>query len=46
MLDGTTIKQAVDLGKQGSFDSCESLYAKCPINRENVMKIIDNLLPA
>lgn len=46
LLDGTAIKQAADLGKQGSFDSCESLYQKCPINRDNVMKIIDNLLPA
>lgn len=46
MLDGTAIKQAVDAGKQGSFESCESLYTKCPINRENVLKIVDNLLPA
>lgn len=46
MLDGTAIKQAVDLGKQDNFDSCESLHTKCPINRENIMQIIENLLPA
>lgn len=46
LLDGSAIKQAIDLGKQGSLDKCASLYAKCPISRENVMQVIGNLLPS
>lgn len=46
MLDGTAIKQAVELGKQGNSESCATLYSKCPINRENVMQIVGNLLPS
>ncbi|EFA06329.1 uncharacterized protein Desi [Tribolium castaneum] len=46
MLDGTAVKQAVDMGKEGDIEKCASLYAKCPISKENVMKVIASLLPA
>ncbi|XP_044264731.1 uncharacterized protein LOC123011391 [Tribolium madens] len=46
MLDGTAVKQAVDMGKEGDIEKCSSLYAKCPISKENVMKVIASLLPA
>ncbi|RZC31918.1 zinc finger protein-like 1, partial [Asbolus verrucosus] len=40
MLDGTTIKQAVDMGKEGDAERCSSLYAKCPVSKENITKVI------
>ncbi|KAF2892935.1 hypothetical protein ILUMI_13229 [Ignelater luminosus] len=46
MLDGSAVKQAVDMGKQGDLEKCSSLYMKCPISRDNVMQVIASLLPA
>lgn len=46
MLDGTAVKQAVDMGKEGDIEKCSSLYPKCPISKENVMKVIASLLPS
>ncbi|KAJ3649553.1 hypothetical protein Zmor_021289 [Zophobas morio] len=46
MLDGTAVKQAIDMGKEGDSERCSSLYSKCPISKENVMKVIASLLPA
>lgn len=46
MVDGTAVKQAVDLGKQSDPEKCGSLYSKCPVNRENIMQVINTLLPA
>ncbi|CAH0551739.1 unnamed protein product [Brassicogethes aeneus] len=46
MLDGSTIKQAIDMGKSGDAEKCGSLYAKCPVSRENIAKVVSSLLPA
>ncbi|KAB0792767.1 hypothetical protein PPYR_14726 [Photinus pyralis] len=46
MLDGSAVKQAIDMGKQGDLDKCASLYVKCPISRENVLQVISSLLPS
>ncbi|KAJ8935446.1 hypothetical protein NQ314_012866, partial [Rhamnusium bicolor] len=46
ILDGTAVKQAVEMAKTGDMENCSSLHSKCPITKENVMKIISSLLPA
>ncbi|XP_060536278.1 uncharacterized protein LOC132708156 [Cylas formicarius] len=46
MLNGTGIKDAVDVGKLQEVEKCLSTYSKCPLNKENVLKIISSLLPA
>lgn len=46
MLDGSAVKQAIDMGKQGDLEKCSSLYMKCPISRDNVMQVIASLLPS
>lgn len=45
MLDGSSIKQAVDMGKSEEIDQCASLYRKCPVNRDNIVKVITSILP-
>ena len=44
MLDGSSIKQAVDMGKRG--EECAGLYVKCPITKQNITQLISNLIPA
>ncbi|KAJ8949224.1 hypothetical protein NQ318_022736, partial [Aromia moschata] len=46
LLDGTTVKQAVELGKTGDAEKCSSFYSKCPITKENILKVVSSLLPA
>ncbi|KAL3285594.1 hypothetical protein HHI36_000124 [Cryptolaemus montrouzieri] len=46
LLDGSSIKQAVDMGKSEESDECSSLYRKCPVDKDNVLKVITSLLPA
>ncbi|KAF5297078.1 hypothetical protein FQA39_LY02658 [Lamprigera yunnana] len=46
MLDGSSIKQAIDMGKQGDAEKCAALYTKCPISRESVMRVISSILPS
>lgn len=46
MLDGTAIKEAVEIGKNGDNEKCSSFYMKCPVNKENVMQIATSLLPS
>ncbi|XP_017779639.1 PREDICTED: uncharacterized protein LOC108564947 [Nicrophorus vespilloides] len=46
LLDGSSIKQAIDMGKQTDLQKCAALYMKCPVSKENVMQIIGTLLPA
>ncbi|KAK4884480.1 hypothetical protein RN001_000751 [Aquatica leii] len=46
MLDGSAMKQAIDMGKQGDVEKCASLYVKCPVSRDNVMQVISSLLPS
>lgn len=46
LLDGTSVQQAIKMGKQSDLNSCQSLYAKCPVSRENIMQVISTLLPA
>lgn len=45
MLDGSSIKQAVDMGKRSDPENCSNLYMKCPVSKDNIMEIIKNLLP-
>ncbi|KAJ8965454.1 hypothetical protein NQ317_000433 [Molorchus minor] len=46
VLDGTAIKQAVEIGKAGDLEKCSTLYPKCPVTKENILKVISSLLPA
>lgn len=46
MLDGTAIKQAIDMGKAGDPEKCTSLFPKCPVTRESLLKVVTSLLPA
>lgn len=46
MLDGSAIKQAVDLGKSGNVEKCDKLATKCPITKENITQVIASLLPS
>ncbi|KAK9884142.1 hypothetical protein WA026_005093 [Henosepilachna vigintioctopunctata] len=46
LLDGSSIKQAVDMGKVGDVEKCLSLYRSCPINKDNILKVITGMLPA
>nr|XP_022910947.1 uncharacterized protein LOC111421983 [Onthophagus taurus] len=45
MLDGSTIKQAVDMGKQSNLDQCQKLYEKCPLTKDSVLQILSNVVP-
>nr|CAD7446215.1 unnamed protein product [Timema bartmani] len=42
MLDGTSIKQAVDKGKQGG--NCSANFSKCPFNKETVYVALKSVL--
>ncbi|KAF5280858.1 hypothetical protein FQR65_LT03007 [Abscondita terminalis] len=46
MLDGSAVKQAIDMGKQGDIEKCASLHMKCPISRDNVVQVLSSLLPS
>ncbi|VEN58188.1 unnamed protein product [Callosobruchus maculatus] len=46
VLDGTAVKQAVDLGRSADADKCSSLLPKCAITRENILQVISNILPS
>lgn len=46
MLNGTAVKEAIEMGKQGNIEKCSSLYQTCPVTQDNVMKVIASLLPA
>ncbi|KAK9703150.1 DM4/DM12 family [Popillia japonica] len=39
MLDGSSIKQAVDMGKRSDPEKCANLYMKCPVSKENIRYI-------
>lgn len=45
VLDGTAIKEAVEIGRKGEMERCSSFYTKCPVNKENFMQIATALLP-
>ncbi|XP_044744700.1 uncharacterized protein LOC123306663 [Coccinella septempunctata] len=45
LLDGSSIKQAVDMGKSTDTDRCSSLYRKCPVDKDNIVKVITSILP-
>ncbi|XP_077301276.1 DM4/DM12 domain-containing protein Desiccate [Arctopsyche grandis] len=44
MLDGTAIRQAVEAGKDVNTD-CHSLYSRCQLDKQMVLKILTNILP-
>ncbi|KAG5865711.1 hypothetical protein JTB14_007174 [Gonioctena quinquepunctata] len=46
MLDGTAVKQAIEVGKNGDSGKCSMLFSKCPATKETVLKVIGNLLPS
>ncbi|XP_074042074.1 DM4/DM12 domain-containing protein Desiccate [Leptinotarsa decemlineata] len=46
MLDGTAVKQAIEVGKSGDSSKCSKLFSQCPATRSIVLKVIENLLPA
>lgn len=48
MLDGTAIKDAVEIGKNNESNTkkCQDFYVKCPVNKENVVEIASSLLPS
>lgn len=43
LLDGTSIKQAVEMGRTGG--DCDSTYAHCPFNKDSILAAIKGLLP-
>ncbi|XP_050316253.1 uncharacterized protein LOC126750643 [Anthonomus grandis grandis] len=45
VLDGTAVKEALDIGKSNDAESCVARYSKCPLTREKVLKIMANLVP-
>lgn len=49
MVDGTVVQEAVEAGRsdkggRGETKKCANFYAKCPVNRENVVQIAASLL--
>ncbi|KAL1514068.1 hypothetical protein ABEB36_003391 [Hypothenemus hampei] len=44
--DGTSIKEAVEIGQLQDGEQCSAKYHKCPLNRDNILKIIASLMPA
>jgi hypothetical protein len=42
MLDGTSIKQAVELGRSGG--NCGTTYARCPFTKESLFAAIKGLM--
>ncbi|XP_047002377.1 uncharacterized protein LOC124619794 [Schistocerca americana] len=43
LLDGTSIKQAVELGREGG--NCEAKFARCSLSKEALMAAVRGLLP-
>ncbi|XP_057670196.1 uncharacterized protein LOC130902244 [Diorhabda carinulata] len=46
MLDGTAIKGAVELGRRADEEKCSNSFPKCPLTKDNVLKVLGSLLPA
>jgi hypothetical protein len=42
MLDGTSIKQAVEMGRSGG--NCGAIYARCPFTKESVFAAVKSLM--
>jgi hypothetical protein len=42
MLDGTSIKQAVEMGRSGG--NCGSTYARCPFTKESLFAAVRSLM--
>ncbi|CAG9766035.1 unnamed protein product [Ceutorhynchus assimilis] len=45
-IDGSAIKEAIKTGQLEDIDKCSSTYSKCPLNRENIVKVVSSLIPA
>jgi len=46
VTDETAIKEAVEIGQSQTAEKCISTYSKCPLSRENILKIIGSLIPS
>lgn len=46
MLDGTAMKQALENGKNLNAESCEKLYAGCPLDKQQSLAVLSKLLPS
>ncbi|XP_050510948.1 uncharacterized protein LOC126887450 [Diabrotica virgifera virgifera] len=46
MLDGTAVKEAAETGKANDEEQCNNKYPKCPLTKDNVLKVLGSLLPA
>jgi len=42
MLDGTSIKQAVEMGRSGG--NCGATYARCPFTKESLFAAVRSLM--
>jgi hypothetical protein len=42
MLDGTSIKQAVEMGRSGG--NCAATYARCPFTKESLFAAVRSLM--
>jgi hypothetical protein len=42
MLDGTSIKQAVEMGRSGG--NCGAVYARCPFTKESLLAAFKSLM--
>jgi hypothetical protein len=42
MLDGTSIKQAVEMGRSGG--NCGATYARCPFTKESLFAAVRGLM--
>lgn len=45
MIDGTAVKEALANGKNLDADSCDKLYAGCPLDKDQSLQILSKLLP-
>lgn len=45
MLDGTSIKQAIENGKNMDTGDCDTIYPGCPMDKKSMMQMLTKLLP-
>ncbi|KAH1007856.1 hypothetical protein HUJ04_005038 [Dendroctonus ponderosae] len=46
IANGTAIKDAVEIGWSQDVEKCGTTYFKCPLTRENIMKVISGIMPS
>lgn len=45
MLNGTAIKEALENGRNLDADNCDKIYKSCPLDKQQSLQILTNLLP-